>query len=189
MDGSSDLRIDRRRIREAHEARRAEYRETPRPLSIRADVRVLQDHLKEARIGSFVITSDEGPIVGGGGTAPTPLSYFVASLGFAVLTDLVRAFSVFDLPVDELRLEIRADFPLGAKYADAATSVAAERVEYTVHVTSSAPGPAVEEAIRWAERFCHAVHTVREPVPVEAAYRFNGAPVPLAEAAGPAGPA
>lgn len=177
MEGSASLRIDRQKIRSAHEARRAAWPRERRPLSVRATIRVIEDHRKEARVGTWVIESDEGPIVGGAGTAPTPLSYFVASLGFAVLTDLVRAFAVFDLPVDDLRLEIDADFPLGAKYADEAGGVAAEHVRYAVTIRSPAPRDQVEAAIAWSERFCHALHSLREPVRVDATYRLNDEPV------------
>jgi len=166
--------VNRARIRAAHEARVAEWPRERKALTIRAAIHVVEDHRKVARIGPFTIESDEGAIVGGKGTAPTPLSYFVASIGFAVLTDLVRAFAVRDLPVDDLRLEIEADFPLGAKYADEPAGVAASTIRYTVDVRSPAPRPAVEDAIAWAERFCHAVHSLREPVRVEGHYRLAG---------------
>ena len=172
--GQGPLHIDRARIREAHAARLHEWPKDPKPLTVRADVRVLESHRKTARVGAFTIESDEGPIVGGEGTAPTPLSYFVSAVGLAVLTDLVRAFSVFDLPVDDLRVEVVADFPLEAKYGAGAGSVAAREVRYTVDVASAAPADRVAEAVAWAERFCHAVHTLREPVAVAGSYRLGG---------------
>ena len=174
MGEQQGLRIQHRRIREAHDARRREYAVAPRPLSIRAQVRAVENQLKTASVGTFTIESDEGAIVGGEARAPTPLSYFVAGLGFAILTDLVRAFALKDVSVDELQLEIVADFPLDAKYAERGTAVAAERVRYAVDVGSQASREKVEAAIEWAEGFCHALHTVREPVAVEAAYRLNG---------------
>jgi uncharacterized OsmC-like protein len=177
MDGSASLRIDLRKIRTAHEGRRAAWPRERGPLSVRATVHVIEDHRKEARVGTWVIESGEGPIVGGAGTAPTPLSYVVASLGFAVPTDLVRAFPVFDLPVDDLGLEIDADFPLAASHADEAGGVAAERLRYAVSIRSPGPREQVQAAIAWSERFCHAVHSLREPVPVGATYRLNDEPV------------
>lgn len=174
MGEEQSLRIDRHRIREAHAGRRHEYAASPRPLSIRAEVRAVENQRKTAKVGPFVIESDEGAIVGGDGTAPSPLSYFVAGLGFAVLTDMVRAFALNDVPVNELRLEIVAEFPLGAKYADSGSAVAAERVHYSVDVRSPAPPEQIEAVISWTERFCHALHTVRAPVAVDAAYRLNG---------------
>lgn len=172
--GQGALHVDRARIREAHEARLHEWPKDPKPLTVRSEVRVVENHRKTARVGMFTIESDEGPIVGGEGTAPTPLSYFVSAVGLAVLTDLVRAFSVFDLPVDDLRVEVVADFPLEAKYGDGDGGVAAREVRYSVDVASAVPADRIAEAVAWAERFCHAVHTLREPVAVAASYRLGG---------------
>jgi hypothetical protein len=48
----------------------------------RAKIRLVKDQLKEARVGEFTLTSDEATARGGGGTAPGPLTYFVAAVGF-----------------------------------------------------------------------------------------------------------
>jgi uncharacterized OsmC-like protein len=171
------LHIDRARIRSAHEGRLREWPQDPRPLTVRSNVWVAENHRKEARVGTFTVVSDEGAIVGGDGSAPSPLSYFTAAIGFAVLTDLVRAFAVFDLPASDLRLEIEAEFPLGAKYGDGLGGVAAREVRYIVDIASTAPRERVAEAVAWAETYCHAVHTLRDPVAVRADYRLGGEPL------------
>ncbi|HXG40586.1 MAG TPA: OsmC family protein, partial [Candidatus Limnocylindrales bacterium] len=117
---------------------------------------------------------DEGPVVGGRGQAPTPLTYFVASIGFAILTDLVRAFAIHDVEVDRLGLTIEAEFPLDAKYGASSGPVAATAIRYDVAIDSGASRPAVEAAVAWAERYCHAVQTVRQPVAVVGRYRLAG---------------
>ncbi len=79
----SDELVDRARIRRAHEERRAELLAHPERARIvkRAKVRIVRDFLKEARVGAFTFTSDEhAPF--GEGTAPAPLDYFVAAVGF-----------------------------------------------------------------------------------------------------------
>ena len=75
--------IDYERHRRQHEERRAEFIAHPERAKIvaRAKVRLLQDYLKEAQLGKFALRSDEHEPVGGG-TAPTPLQYFVAAVGF-----------------------------------------------------------------------------------------------------------
>ena len=178
---TGSLHIDRDRIRTAHEGRLASWPADPRPLTIRAEVAVIESHRKTSRVGTFTIESDEGAIVGGEGTAPTPLSYFTSAIGLAVLTDLVRAFAVFELPVDDLRLAIEAEFPLDAKYGSGVGSVAADAVRYTVDIAGAggASRERVLEAIAWAEHACHAVASLREPVPVEATYRLDGETVAL----------
>jgi hypothetical protein len=49
---------------------------------IRARVRLVKGLLKEARTGAFTFLSDEPTEMGGGDTAPYPLQYLVASVGF-----------------------------------------------------------------------------------------------------------
>lgn len=174
------LSMDRARIRSAHESRQEAWQTDPKPLTVRAAVRVVEDHRKTARVGAFTIESDEGTIVGGAGTAPSPLSYFVSAIGFSVLTDLVRAFAVFELPVDELSLDVEADFPLKAKYGGEPVSIAASSVRYDVSIASPAPRERIAEAVAWAERHCHAVHSLREPVRVEGRYQVGGEPLTTA---------
>jgi uncharacterized OsmC-like protein len=163
------------RIRSAHRGRIAAYEEDPKPLTVSAEIRAINGQLKEARSRQFVIQSDEGPIVGGNDEAPSPLTYFVASIGFAVLTDLVRSFALYDLAVDELSLTIRADFPLGAKYAGLEIGSEAESVSYEVEIETPEVDERVRSAISWTEKHCHAVNTIRRPVRVDAVYRVNGA--------------
>lgn len=78
------------RIRRAadHRAYMAEAREAaakgPEGYTMvnRARVRLIQDQLKEARVGEFTFQSDEGVPRRGGGQAPPPLGYFAAAAGF-----------------------------------------------------------------------------------------------------------
>lgn len=76
--------IDVEELRRRHEARRLEVARDPsqRQHVQRATVRVLRNYLKEARVGPWTFLSDESTELGGGGTAPNPLAYFVAAVGF-----------------------------------------------------------------------------------------------------------
>lgn len=48
-----------------------------------AKIRLVNDHLKEARVSEgYTILCDEPESRGGGGKGPAPLQYFVASIGF-----------------------------------------------------------------------------------------------------------
>jgi uncharacterized OsmC-like protein len=51
-------------------------------LVTRAQIRLVEDQLKEARVGEYTIRCDEAKSRRGGGTAPSPLQYFVAAIGF-----------------------------------------------------------------------------------------------------------
>jgi hypothetical protein len=48
----------------------------------RAVIRLIENQLKEARVGEYTIQCDEAKSRKGGGKAPSPLQYFVAATGF-----------------------------------------------------------------------------------------------------------
>jgi hypothetical protein len=53
-----------------------------RILTIEADVVALEKMRKEGRSGGFTVYCDEGPRVGGEGSAPPPLRYLGLAVGF-----------------------------------------------------------------------------------------------------------
>jgi len=76
--------FDQERLAAAYEAAHKRLSVDPaarRPV-IRARVRIVEGLLKEARTGTFTFLSDEPAAMGGGDTAPYPLQYLVASVGF-----------------------------------------------------------------------------------------------------------
>jgi hypothetical protein len=77
-------RIDLPKFREVMKAQQEAARQGPegRTLVQRARIRLLEDQLKEARVGEYTIVCDEARSRRGGGTAPSPLQYFIAAIGF-----------------------------------------------------------------------------------------------------------
>jgi hypothetical protein len=51
-------------------------------ITSRARIRLIGDQLKEAQTGGFTLRCDEAQERRGTGTAPSPLQYFVAAIGF-----------------------------------------------------------------------------------------------------------
>ncbi len=76
--------IDRPTFREVSEEQRAAIRRDPAAakLSTRAVIRLVENQLKEARLGEYTILCDEAKSRRGGGVAPSPLQYLVAAVGF-----------------------------------------------------------------------------------------------------------
>lgn len=77
-------RIDRAKFRETMREQQEEARKGPEGHTIRqrAVIRLIEDQLKEARVGEYTILCDEAKSRRGGGKAPSPLQYFVAAVGF-----------------------------------------------------------------------------------------------------------
>jgi hypothetical protein len=77
-------RIDRAKFREVHREQREQAKAGLEGYTLvqRATIRLVEDQLKEARVGEYTILCDEAKARRGGGKAPSPLQYFVAAAGF-----------------------------------------------------------------------------------------------------------
>ena len=77
-------KIDLAKFRQANREQRALAKSGPEGHTIRqrAVIRLVEDQLKEARVGEYTILCDEAKSRKGGGKAPSPLQYFVAAVGF-----------------------------------------------------------------------------------------------------------
>lgn len=76
-------KIDLAKFRETMQEQREQARKPGgHTLTTRAKIRLVEDQLKEAQIGEYTIRCDEAKSRRGGGTAPSPLQYFVAAVGF-----------------------------------------------------------------------------------------------------------
>ena len=174
--------MDLSRVKQAHPERGIAMREPDanRRIITRAKVRTDGNLIKEARVGKFTFQSDEAAMLGGDDTAPNPLAYFVASIGFCLLTQLTRACALEDLAVESIEMDVRASFPLESKYGISDVSAACEQVTYTVDVQGDVDVAAMAKALEWAESVCHVVRSLKEPVPVEMALKLNGEAVETA---------
>lgn len=77
-------KVDLAKFREVTEEQRWQARRGPEGHIIRqrAVIRLVEDQLKEARVGEYTLLCDEAKSRRGGGKAPSPLQYFVAAVGF-----------------------------------------------------------------------------------------------------------
>lgn len=81
---STHGKIDLDKFREVTREQQERAREGPEGYTLRqrAVIRLIGDQLKEARVGEYTLRCDEAKSRQGGGTAPSPLQYFVAAIGF-----------------------------------------------------------------------------------------------------------
>lgn len=77
-------KVDLTKFKEVTEEQRRQARRGPEGHIIRqrAVIRLVEDQLKEARVGEYTLLCDEAKSRRGGGKAPSPLQYFVAAVGF-----------------------------------------------------------------------------------------------------------
>ena len=75
-------KIDLAKFRDAAREQIEEAKRGKHTIQTRAVIRLVEDQLKEARVGDYTLLCDEAKSRRGGGKGPAPLGYFVAGIGF-----------------------------------------------------------------------------------------------------------
>ena len=175
-------RVDMEKGRQVYGQTRARFASNPAlgQTTIRAVAKLLEDLHIEARVGKFHLESDEPAARGGTDLGPTPLQYFLAGAAFCLLTQIARFAPLYDVPLEEVQADVRAEFNAADKFVTDGGHGAFEQVTYSITVRSNAPPERVRLLIEHAERACHAAQSLRQPVPVSLEVQLNGRPLPLA---------
>ncbi|MEO0997673.1 MAG: OsmC family protein [Pseudomonadota bacterium] len=122
---------------------------------------------------------DEQPPVGDD-TAPPPLAFFCAGIGFCLMTHLTDILTARGIRVDSLRLEQRVRFMtnLGTmRELGHTTEGECRLVETHVLIDSEEPAERIAGLLAEAEGACMAHHALRNPVPWKTRLVLNGEPV------------
>lgn len=88
---------------------------------------------------------------------------------------MARFAHLYQVPIQECSVDVRGRFQATEKYDIDEAPASFEKVSFVLDVRSSAPPDAVRRLIAHAERGCHSVQTVRNPVPVELRASLNDA--------------
>ncbi len=181
MADESKNRINMEKGRQVYEQTRARFARNPAlgQTTIRAVAKLLEDLHIEGRVGQFHLESDEPAARGGTDLGPTPLQYFVAGAAFCLLTQTARFAPLYDVPLEEVQADVRAEFNAADKFVTDGSHGAFEQVTCALTIRSSAPPERVRLLIEHAERACHATQSLRQPVPVSTSVQLNGQPLPL----------
>lgn len=153
-----------------------------------AHVNVLSEpqgkHLKRATIfsnvpngGVWEIISDEGTAVGGRGTAPSPLMYFAAGLGFCMMSHVEMLAKQMDVALKSTALEMRASWSTTLDFGGIHPSQVfgkGERMELNLLIDSDEPEDKLRDFTAWCCQACMALQTVAAATPTVTALYVNG---------------
>ena len=157
-----------------------------REIVIQAYVEALGGQLKRARVeapglGTFHIFCDEPKSIGGTDSAPAPLQYLVAALGFCLLTQLERYSHALKVPMDGASVQVIARFSSKGSALAGDIESGCEAMEMTVALQSghAVTASEAERLLDVAERACYVTQSLRKPVPVSIRALLNGHPLEL----------
>ncbi len=125
---------------------------------------------------AFEIYCDEGKVVGGEETGPTPLAYFTAGVAFCLMTHITGYLRFTDLQVRKLRVELRANYVTSLGHVDRGGQGegGAESFETFVIIDTDEPADRIQEFVAICERACIASQTIAKAIPTSVGIVLNG---------------
>jgi len=146
-----------------------EHQAELKPWSITVSVRKEDGFLSSAsRQGSDLVWySDESKERGGTGKGPSPLSYFLSSLGFCQMVHYVEHCAVEDLKLDSLDIKVEGKI-------SPQKPVRFTEVTYEAQIHSDEDDEQVRMLARGAAEDCYVTNTLRRSCPVNGIIFHNG---------------
>jgi len=111
--------------------------------------------------------SDESVERGGGEKGPSPLSYFLSSLGFCQFVHYAEHSMLLDVKLDSLEMKVSGNIVMQRprRFTD---------VTYEVKISSSNDDEKVRQLARAAAEDCYVTNTLRKTIPVAGVIIHNG---------------
>ncbi len=118
---------------------------------------------------------EQAPV--GDDTAPPPLAYFCAGIGFCLMTHLTDIYTARKIQVTSMKLEQRVRFKTNLstmRDMGHTTQGETEMVETHVLIDSPEPPERIQELLNEAEGACMAHFALRNPIPWSTRLVHNG---------------
>jgi uncharacterized OsmC-like protein len=141
-------------------------------------VETIRNYHARAHGDGFVFDADE-PVskVGGTGTAPRPLRYFLAGFAFCLQAQYVRNAIRMGIELDELSVEVDGEIDRRGGLGLRDDPADFESIAYTTTLRTDAPATDVRELVDTAESCCYVHGTLSKAVALEGTTVVNGSPL------------
>jgi len=145
----------------------------------RVDVKLLGQQYQEAKAKSFTLACDEPVSAGGTDKGPTPLDFFVASIGFCENVMFTRHATLHGLQFESLETSVHGHWDRRGQYELQGTDPSFKDMTVQTKVTTNAPIEKVVEVTRITHRTCPMRVTIGKAMKVTDRLFVNGNEVPL----------
>jgi uncharacterized OsmC-like protein len=142
-------------------------------LQQRALIRLNEDLVKIERAQDYSVLCDEANFRKEAGHRPSPLQYFIASIGFCMFSQMGRFAARLDVPLKRSEMDLRMTYDLRAKLRLNDFSTAAQALTYRFNIESPAPLERVIRVAQLTDKGCHTVNSMRNRVPVTGKWVHN----------------
>ncbi len=128
--------------------------------------------------GAFEVLCDEGSSIGGTDTAPAPLSYLAAGIGFCLLTHVHGLAQSRRLNISSIKLEQKMKFQsrIPGMTAEQGTEMlgVSKGVETVIIIESQEDPSLIASLVEASEKACMALQTVVNAIPASTTIINNG---------------
>lgn len=144
-----------------------------------ADAKLLGQQYQEVKVKGFTITCDEPVPSGGTDKGPTPLDFFVASVGFCENIMFTRNAALQGLEFDALETSVHGHWDRRGQYEISGTDPSFKDMIVETKVTSKASTEKITEVARATHRTCPMRATIGKAMKVTDKLYINGKEVPI----------
>ena len=145
----------------------------------RADATLIGDQASEVKHGTHRLVSDEPTSVGGSDKGPSPLDYFMASIGFCENVTFARYATLNELNFDSLQTTVRGHWDRRGQADSSEIEPAFQDFVVETRVTSTDSIEKIRKVVRIVHKRCAMHATIAKVCKVSDKLIVNGTEVPL----------
>ena len=142
-------------------------------LQQRAVIRLNESLVKLEQAEDYTVYCDDEKFKKQHGKRPSPLQYFIASIGFCMFSQFKRLAAKLEVALDDLEMDLRMTYDLSGKFPIKDFSDAAQGISYVFKIVSGSPLDKVIKVAQAADKGCHTVNSMRKRMPVAGKFVLN----------------
>jgi uncharacterized OsmC-like protein len=142
-------------------------------LQQRAVIRLNEELVKIERAEDYAVFCDDANFRRQAGNRPSPLQYFIASIGFCMFSQMARFAARSDVPLANAVIDLRITYDLRTKLRINDLATAAQALTYSIDVESPAPLERMIRVAQLTDKGCHTVNSMRKRLPVTGKWVHN----------------
>jgi uncharacterized OsmC-like protein len=135
-------------------------------LQQRAIIRLNEALVKIERGEDYTVLCDEADFRKRAGNRPSPLQYFIASIGFCMFSQMARFAARLEVPLENAVMDLRMTYDLRTKLRLNDFATVAQALTYSFNVKSPAPLERVIRVAQLTDKSCHTVNSMRKRLSV-----------------------
>lgn len=135
-------------------------------LQQRAVIRLNEELVRLEQQEDYTVYCDDENFKRQAGKRPSPLQYFIASIGFCMFSQLKRFAAKAEVAIDDLEMDLRMTYDLSGQFPIKDFSDAARGISYVFKIASQSPLDRIVKIAQAADKGCHTVNSMRKRIPV-----------------------